>query len=185
MPEQAVIYRVQSLVRKLLQANEEVHLKPLKDGSVEVYAKTAKAKRVTLIATVLPKAHPDSLAQNANQGAFNYARTTPRDLKTIKELGLPLYWHEETLKKLLDKHGSYEAVAQHLGLGEGKGMIIAQYASRVFGWKVKPPLTETKEKVLKAYFAKAPKQRPSFSELAKRFNTSRANTKRWIDEANK
>jgi hypothetical protein len=116
------------------------------------------------------------------------------DPETLELLGLPPYWHEETLKQLYARLGTFEKVAQHLNTERAKKtgvkskyysrVVIARVATDVFGWDIRGEMDGVRRAVIHDYYSVIyEKTRPSYVELAKKYGVSRVTVKAWLEAA--
>lgn len=90
----------------------------------------------------------------------------------LRREGLPLYWSEEWLRRMLDQYGSFVAVAEATGYGPN---TMNNYAIRQFGWSQKPRKAQLKAKVIEDWRTSG----DSLEKVAARHGVHKATVYRW------
>ena len=171
-------------VKALLQEEgRPVLISPGEDGryTLAFYSPEGLSEVVTYVPEQPKKAAPSQ----PGKGGYAFAKSIEaRDLETLRRYGLPEYWNKERYLELYEEHGSDEAIAVALGLGENKGVIISQYVSRAFGIRKGFQNLQTRRRILEDYFGELDERlRPNAYELAAKYDTTPVNVYRWLAQA--
>ena len=137
------------------------------------------------LVTYHPKTAQRASSGTPGKGGYAFAKNLEaRDLDTLRSYGLPEYWNKERYLELYDEHGSDEAIAVALGLGENKGVIISQYVSRAFGIRKGFRHLQRRRQILSDYYGELDEsKRPNAYQLAEKYDTTPVNIYRWLEQA--
>jgi transposase-like protein len=126
----------------------------------------------------------DELANRPTNLRGRYNRVKNASELSVEELrarNLPLYWNEQWLKRALDEHKTYAAVARTYGFPSAT--TIASYAKRNFGFDIQGDFDRRRTELVQKYLAAEHTDDPiTHIQLAKDHDVAVATVYRWIKE---
>jgi hypothetical protein len=121
-----------------------------------------------------PKARVSLSKQQHKMGHLFKERTDWTELELLK-LDLPLYWCKSWLEREYKLHGSFMALEMLYGYSES---TLSKFATREFGWKIKPRLNGVKDMVIQTWLESG-RQRTRKS-LSIEFKIAIGSVSNWI-----
>jgi len=116
------------------------------------------------------------------RGRYNRIKNASElSVEELRARNLPLYWNEQWLKRALDEHKTYAAVARAHGFPSAT--TIASYAKRNFGFDIQGDFDRRRNEVVQTYLAAEGTDDPiTHIQLAKDYDVAVATVYRWIKE---